>query len=144
MARPVLGVDRVVLDRGVEPEPVALLAVIERALEGLPRPGPPAATAAPSPAAPAWRALVLVAVLLGLVGLRLQGRRHKGVVLRSEVLLEALAVAAVAVCAGLTGLRRGREIVLPLEVHELPDAHIELMSDPGVGPPLPNPGPNLV
>src|ERR1700693_6424988 len=34
MPRPVLGVDRIVLDRGIEPQPVALLGVVERALEG--------------------------------------------------------------------------------------------------------------
>ena len=33
VARPVLGVDRVVLHGGIEPQPVALLAVIERPLE---------------------------------------------------------------------------------------------------------------
>ncbi len=64
---PVLGVDRVVLDRGVEPQSVALLAVIERALERtrLPAPERDAAHAAPATAATAAcarlrRVLVLV------------------------------------------------------------------------------------
>src|SRR6478736_9125916 len=35
MARPVLGVEGVVLDRRIEPEPVAVLAVVEGALERL-------------------------------------------------------------------------------------------------------------
>ena len=48
---PVLGVDRIVLDGGVEPQAVALLAVVERGLErgGLAPGAPPAA----APAAPA-------------------------------------------------------------------------------------------
>ena len=51
VAGPVLGVDGVLLDRGVEPEPVALLAVVEGALERLR--AAPAAAAAAAPAAAA-------------------------------------------------------------------------------------------
>ena len=50
MPGPVLGVDAVVDDRGIEPEPVALLAVVERALE---RPAGRACAATASAAAPA-------------------------------------------------------------------------------------------
>src|ERR1044072_1988636 len=60
VARPVLGVDRVVLDGGVEPQPVALLAVVERALQ---RPGAAAAPAATAGAA-TGRALLLSLVLV--------------------------------------------------------------------------------
>src|SRR3954454_22184656 len=45
VAGPVLGVDGIVLDGGIEPQPVALLAVVERALERAPY--GPAATGAP-------------------------------------------------------------------------------------------------
>src|SRR5690348_3242091 len=46
---PVLGVDRVVLHGRVEPQPVALLAVVERAFERA-RAGRPAARASAAPA----------------------------------------------------------------------------------------------
>src|SRR3954447_2126861 len=50
MTGPVLGVHRVVLDRGIEPEAVALCPVVERALERLPGTAAraPAARAAPA------------------------------------------------------------------------------------------------
>ena len=72
MTRPVLGVDRVVLHGGIEPQAVALLAVIERPFQraGL-------RLAAPAPAAAAATARRLVAVLVGgrlLLGLGLLGR----------------------------------------------------------------------
>src|SRR4051794_8992312 len=63
MARPVLRVHRVVLDRGVEPQAVALLAVIERALQR--RAGLAAARAAGAAARGLGRVLVRGAVLLG-------------------------------------------------------------------------------
>src|SRR5918997_642037 len=71
VARPVLGVDGVVLDGGVEPEAVALVAVVEGALERL-RLAAPAAAAAP--AAPAALRLVLVVGVLVFVRLVLGGR----------------------------------------------------------------------
>src|SRR4051794_41672532 len=49
VTRPVLGVDRIVLHGGVEPQAVALLAVVEGALERAGRGGAPAR--APAPAA---------------------------------------------------------------------------------------------
>src|SRR6476660_3907553 len=51
VAGPVLGIDGVVDDRRVEPQAVALLAVVERGLVGAgPAPPPAAAPAAPAPA----------------------------------------------------------------------------------------------
>src|SRR3954451_23778829 len=61
VAGPVLGVDRIVLDGGVEPQAVALLAVVERALQRTGRCGP----AARAPAAPARGALGRVIFLGG-------------------------------------------------------------------------------
>src|SRR5215213_2377521 len=93
VAGPVLGVDRVVLDGGVEPQPVALLAVVERALERLA--AAPAAAAAAAGGAAAWRRLLgsalggllgqpgLLLRAAGLFGLELRGDR--GVVLGAEV-----------------------------------------------------------
>src|SRR3954470_16671258 len=66
MPRPVLGVDRIVLRGGVEPQAVPLLAVVEGALE---RPGGGGAPAR-APAAAAARALGLLVLLGG----RLVGR----------------------------------------------------------------------
>src|SRR3954451_362677 len=53
LAGPVLGVHRIIRDGRVEPQPVALLAVVERALERPRRPG--RAPAAPPPAGAAAR-----------------------------------------------------------------------------------------
>ena len=61
VARPVLGVDRVVLDRGVEPEPEALLAVVEGALERRGLRAPARRASATAAAAAAGRAVLLVA-----------------------------------------------------------------------------------
>src|SRR4051794_23928256 len=69
VAGPVLGVDRVILDRGVEPQAVALFPVVERALERL---GGAAAAAAPAGAATAGLGVRLLVAGLGL-GLRLGG-----------------------------------------------------------------------
>src|SRR5688572_29420817 len=64
MAGPVLGVDRVLLDRRVEPEAVAVVAVVERPLEGLAA----ALAAAPSAASAAAPGTVLaVALTLGVL-----------------------------------------------------------------------------
>src|SRR3954447_24290061 len=61
VARPVLGVHRVVGDGGVQPEAVALLAVVERRLERTTRAGLRARAAAATAAPPA------TGLLLGLV-----------------------------------------------------------------------------
>src|SRR4051812_40467457 len=75
MAGPVLGIDRVVLDGWVQPQPVALLAVVEGALQrtgsgrrARPEHSAPSTTAA-TPGA--WAGRLLVVVLgLGLARLR--------------------------------------------------------------------------
>ena len=72
VARPVLGVGRVVLDGGVEPQPVALLAVVEGALERA-RGVLAAAGAATAAGALAGRGLLLVAVVLGGLGVLVGG-----------------------------------------------------------------------
>src|ERR1700760_3437597 len=66
---PVLGVDGVVLDGGIEPQPVALLAVVERRLERRGLASAAAATAPPALApAPAGRLLLGLRIVLGLGG----------------------------------------------------------------------------
>src|SRR4051794_40677645 len=78
VARPVLGIDRVVLDGGVEPQAVALLAMVERALER-PCGGGAAAGAAPAAARALGLLLVLLVLLLGgLGGLGGAGGRLRG------------------------------------------------------------------
>src|SRR3954447_21153524 len=158
VAGPVLGVDGVVLHGGIEPQAVALLAVVERRLE---RGGATLATAAvAATATPAAAGLiVLVGRLLGLLaglGLRggfrggLLGRlrrllrlgvelgRDLGVVLRAEVdLLVGGAVAAVAVLLG-------RELVLALEGLDLLDGDFELVGNPRIGAALTDPRADLV
>ena len=101
VAGPVLGVDGVVLDGGVEPQPVALLAVVEGALER-PRAGRGAGRARRGArgAGGAWLVVVVVVVVrLGVVlvvgfvllvvglGLGLEGRGHERVVLGAQVQL---------------------------------------------------------
>ena len=74
VAAPVLGVQRVVLDGGVEPQAVALLAVVEGALQRLALAAAPAASAAPAPAA----ALAGTAVLaVGVAGVAIASRRDR-------------------------------------------------------------------
>ena len=83
-----LGVDRVVLDGGIEPQPVALLAMVEGPLE-LARGGlaPPAPAAA---AATALLAVVLVFVLVVVVVLVVAGLRGRcGLGLAAGLLLGA-------------------------------------------------------
>ncbi len=150
-----LGVDRIVLHGGVEPQAVALLAVVEGALEGLAAPGPAAsaAAAAPAPAALGPLVTVVATVVLGaarlLVLLRgglvflllgLQGGRHQSVVLGPQVgLLLDHGPGGIA----LGGLGGG-QFVLALELPDVPHGHLELMCDPRVGPPLAHPRPDLI
>src|SRR4051812_16935944 len=88
---PVLGVDRVVGDGGVEPEPVALVAVLERRLVGRgplagATPATAAAAAAPGPLLVLLGGLFLLLAGLGLAGgLGLQLGGDEGVVLGAEV-----------------------------------------------------------
>ena len=62
VAGPVLGVDGIVLNGGVEPQPVPLVTVVERAVERLA--GPAAPTTSAAPAAPAARLRLAVAVAI--------------------------------------------------------------------------------
>src|ERR1700712_1465402 len=155
VARPVLGVDGVVLHGGVEPQPVALVAVVERALQrgaGGATAGPPATAAAAlgtlllgglvrrglllGRLGGALRGLLGGArVLLGLAGgLGLQLGGDRGVVLRAEL--------APGVGGGLAAARL--ELLLALERLDLLDGRFELMRDPRVGATLSHPGADLV
>ena len=140
-----LGVDRVVLHGGVEPQPVALLAVIERALE-LGRAGPPpCASAARGRGAARLRGLLAVALLGGVLlasrlllgrGLgRVELGGDQGIVLGAQIDLVVVVGPRVAVVA---------EVVVAPEGLDLLDRDLELVRDPGVGPSLPDPGPDLV
>jgi len=76
-----------------------------------------------------------------LLGLLLEGGGHKRVVLGAQVQL--------LVAAGPGGRRVALAIglcqaVLALEAADVRDRHIEPVSDPGVGPALAGPGPDLV
>src|SRR3954454_9109777 len=153
---PVLGVHRVVLDRGVEPQPVALLAVVERTLERLVA----AAAGAPATGAPAARLWLRVGliplgfrlglclgglagrllggagVLLGLAGgLGLQLGGDHLVVLRAQI--DLFADGAVLVTVRF-------EALFSLEGLDLLYGRFELMSDPCVGAPLAHPGTDLI
>src|SRR5689334_1790727 len=149
MAGPVLGVDGAVGDLRIEPEAVALLAMVERPFErrrrGL------AAAPAPAPAPAPAAALGLVVIVLGvlvLVGLVLLGRGGLGLELGGDqrVVLRAQVDLVVEVDAGraLGRLTLGRQFVLALERSDLRGRRLELMSDPGVGPSLADPGADLV
>src|SRR6185437_3602060 len=82
---PVLGVDRVVLDRRVQPEAEALLAVVEGALERRrARARAPAATAAAPPSASAALLRLVLVVALGSLGERLLGLGFRGLQLRGD------------------------------------------------------------
>jgi hypothetical protein len=151
-----LGVHGVVLDGGIEPQAVALLAVVERPLE---RPGGLLASTAACAGARAARRLGrgllfllgcrlllggLARCLLGgtglllgaalLLGLELGGDR--GVVLGAQVDLVGGGVGG-AVAVGL-------QAVLALERLDLLHRHLELVGDPGVGPTLSHPPSDLV
>ena len=151
-----LGVDRVVLDGGVEPEPVALVAVVERPLERLP-PAPRARGLRVARAGGAWACRLVVGVVasVGVVVLGFVLRRLVGLLLGLErggderVVLGAqvqLLVdggpgeALVTVSGGIVG----HQLVLALEGADVPDGHLELVRDPGVGATLAHPGADLV
>src|SRR5215207_274044 len=155
VAGPVLGVDGVVLDGGVEPQAVALLAVVERALE---RPGGALAAAAARPRGGVLRRLLLLLLLFG--GLLL-GRLARGLLgglrlllcaahlLRLELGGDRLVVgrAKVDLVGGRGGggpVAAGPEPVLALERLDLLDRDFELMSDPRVGATLSHPSTDLV
>src|SRR5436190_10992924 len=154
VAGPVLCVDRAVGDLGIEPQPIPLLAVVERALERRRRQlrsGPASAT----PAAPAAAlglvllvglglgfrlVLVLLELLLGPRGLGLELGGDQGVVLGAQVDLVVEVDGGRAL--GRVALRR--QVVLALEGGDLGGRHLELVGDPRVGPALADPGADLV
>src|SRR5688572_27952155 len=154
MAGPVLRVHRIVLHGGVEPQAVALLAVIEgsveRAAPAASSPAAPAATAAPAGRAVVVGVLALGArlvlgaglalrlVVLGVEGLLglgggLELGRDQGIVLGPQV---DLLHARVPVLGG--------QIVVALERLDLLDGDLQLVRDPRIGPSLADPGADLV
>ena len=146
-----LGVDRVVLNGGVEPQSVALLAVIEGALD---RTGfACAASATAATAAASFGAGLGVLVLVGPVAVlgglcasslglgfcRFELGGDKSVILGAEIdLLGVVPGGGVR-----TGLLAG-QVVLALELLDVADADLELVGDPGVGPTLAHPGADLI
>ena len=142
VAGPVLGVDRVVLDGGIEPEPVSLLAVVERRLERTP---PDLRRVRRPPRRPRRRrwpvvSLGLLVVVLVVVLVRSGPRRPR-----------ARRRSARRPRPGDRSRRRSRPPapapsgsvlveVLALERLDLLDGHLELVRDPGVGASLAHPG----
>src|SRR3954469_2502610 len=151
LARPVLGVDGVVGDGGVEPQAVALLAVVEGPLEArlAGRAAARAAAAAAAPA-PALGPLAVVALVVGLGLLVLAGlgaARGLGLELGGDqrVVLGAQVDLVVEVDPGrVAGLAVRQQVVLLLERLDLLDGDLELVSDPGVRAALSDPRANLV
>ena len=147
---PVLGVDAVVGDRRVEPQAVALVAVLEGALVRgrLPGAGATAATATATAALGRVAVLVVVGVTVGLGGLGLLGLAGGlGLELGGDqrVVLGAQVDLVVEVGAGgLRSLTVGEQIVLLLEGFDLLDGDLQLVSDPRVGATLAHPGADLV
>src|SRR5262249_51237700 len=143
LAGPVLGVDGVVFDAGVEPEAVAVgFAVIEGRLDLFTA---AAASAATTSTAAFWsraaRALRLLLVALAVLALltprrfRLFGLfllRRGGLDLRFDLVAEVD-------FAGASVLVVGGEVVLLAELAQLAGADFELVGDPGVGPALVDP-----
>src|SRR5215208_230833 len=133
MTGPVLCVDRAVGDLRIEPEAVALLAVVERPLVGRLAPGRAGAPAAPA-AAPATAlgpvlllvGLFVLVVLVGARGLCLELRSDQRVVLGAQVDL----IVEVDPGDALRRLALRRKLVLALEGRDLGRRHLELMRDP--------------
>src|ERR1700733_3891275 len=153
---PVLGVDGVLLDGWVQPQAVALLAVVEGTLEwaGVAPGGARAATPAAAGAFAGAGASGLLSILGGLIvgffglrpgelSLRLGGLELGGderVVLSTQVDL----LGVVAGCGALGGLLVADQLVLALELLDVADGHLELVSDPSVSSALAHPGADLV
>ena len=168
-----LRVDRAVRHRGVEPQSVALLAVVERALEGRGRRGAARASATTAATAAALRrgiavlgVLVRLVVVLalggllggGLGGLLLGGGGLRGLLLGAARLglLELggdqriVFRAEIDLVVEVDGdrlravLLGGGEVVLALEGVDLLDGDLELVCDPCISAPLAHPGADLV
>ena len=142
-----LGVDGIVLDRRIEPEPEAVVgAVVEGGLHGLPG-APP--SAAPAPAAPATAPGALGVAVLGpsafssassvRLGLLILGG---GLLLERRPLDLRLDLVAQLEIPGV--LLLGRELVAAPELAQLGGRNVELVRDPGIGAALADPGANLV
>jgi hypothetical protein len=145
----VLGVDAVVGDRRVQPQAVALVAVVEGRLVGRGLLDARAAAPAAATAAALGRLVVAVALVLLLgLGLGLLGPAGGlGLELGGDqrVILGAQVDLVVEVDAGRLGrLAVGQEVVLLLEGFDLLDGDLQLVGDPGVCAPLAHPGPDLV
>ncbi len=163
VAGPVLRVGGIVLDRGIEPEAVAVLAVVERALERLRLAGAGAAAPSAASAAAPLRPVVAVALrvavavlavvvaravvgvlldrlVLGRLALGLEGLGDQGVVLGAQIRLVGLGSGHENV---LTTVGRS-ELVLALEAADIADRDVELVGDPGVGTALAHPRADLV
>jgi hypothetical protein len=143
-----LGIHRVVFDRWVEPEAVAIsLAVVEGCLKIFASPAA-TATASPTPAfgpvsacppgAFALLALVTIFVYLGLFLIVLFGFLG-----RSSLDLGLDLIPKVDF-AGRRVLLVGREPVLFAELAKLAGADFELVGYPGIGTPLADPGADLI
>src|SRR5579884_1764683 len=154
VAGPVLGVDGVVLDGGVEPQAVALLAMVEGALErrGVAGAGAAAAAAAGAPAGAGGRAVVLVVlalvvlVTLGRLGERTGGFRFGCLELGGDqrvVLCPQVDLVELALGGDVAGVLAG-EVVLALELLDVADGDLELVRHPGVGAALAHPGADLI
>ena len=137
--RDVTAKHRIVLDGGVEPQTVALIAVIERRLER----SRGTATSATCPAATSSATASAASGLLAPVAL---------VVVLVLVLVLVLVVILGLLRGGgikLGGDQRvifvaGFELLVALEGLDLLHCHFELMGDPRVGPPLADPCANTV
>ena len=146
LPRPMLGVGRVVLDRRVEPDPVALLVALVEGRLQRPAPAAAATTPAASPSSLSSRLIPLIAtavtvrLVFALVGRLLfflgLGLTELGLDLRLDL------VAEVDVAVRLLALR-GQPVAMT-EVAELCGGNADLMGDPGVRPALANLGANLV
>jgi hypothetical protein len=137
----VLGVDGVVLDRGVEPEAVALVfAVVEGRLVLLAATATSAATAATTFAGATGALAVILAIVvtlilgLGLFGLLLGGG---GFDLRFDLVAQVDVVRAGVLVVG-------REFVLLAELAQLGRRDFELVGDPCVRAALVDPGADLI
>ena len=159
VAGPVLGVDRVVDDRRVEPQPVALLAVVEGALERAARAARPRRARPPRRAAALGRRLLARSLGrsaasaarrsrlggLGLLGLEAPalGLLELGGDLASSSARRSMSSSKPAAAPSAPGSSSSRP-ALALEARDLLDGHLELVGDPRVGAPLARPGADLV
>src|SRR4051794_29573564 len=150
MAGPVLGVGGVVGAGGIEPQAVALLAVVERALEDVLGATAPAATAA-APAPPLGRGPVLVVVVVVPVVLVVVLGRTRSVGFElggdeSVVLGPQINLVVEVQARSVDGLRSVPvvELVLALELLYLLDGDLQLVGDPRIRAALADPATDLV